>query len=253
MSNIFEKNILFYDAIDSTNLEAKRKATEGAPHGTLIIADTQTSGRGRLGRNWSSPAGQGIWMSLLLRPSFTPAMAPKLTLLAAMAVSDVLNNLGLFCAIKWPNDIIINGKKVCGILTEMATDGDHISHVVVGIGINVHNDCFPEDIEKIATSIFKEYPEYNVKREFLMCEIIKRFEFYYNTFIIEETLSFMCEVYNERLVHRNTDVFIVEGEEIRQGRCLGIDKQGLLVVEFEGIKESITSGEISVRGIYGYV
>lgn len=253
MNSVFEKNILFYDVIDSTNLEAKRKALEGAQHGTVIVADEQSAGRGRLGRNWSSPAGMGIWMSLLLRPMFSPQLAPKMTLLAAMSVVDVLESVGVNCSIKWPNDIVIHGKKVCGILTEMGTKGNAIDYVVVGIGINVFNDFFPEAIDLVATSIRKEYPWIDVNREKLITDIANRFEYYYNTFIIEENLSFICESYNKHLVHRNSDVFIVDGEKKRQGRCLGIEETGALIVDFGCKREFIVAGEISVRGIYGYV
>ncbi len=253
MSNIFGKKILFYDVIDSTNLEAKRKALEGASHGTLVLADMQNSGRGRLGRSWSSPAGMGVWMSLLLRPMIVPEQAPKLTLLAAMAVVDVLKDKGISSCIKWPNDIVIHGKKVCGILTEMGTEGDKISYVVIGIGINVFNAAFPEEIDKVATSLYKEYPNVKMNRDDLISQIMARFEYYYNTFIIEGNLSFICESYNKHLIHRDTDVFIIDNEEKRQGRCLGIDEHGALMVELNGLKEYIVSGEISVRGIYGYV
>ena len=253
MNNVFGQNILFYDVIDSTNLEAKRKALEGAHHGTLIIADAQSAGKGRLGRTWSSPAGMGVWMSLLLRPSFAPAMAPKLTLLAAMAVVDVLESMGIECSIKWPNDIVIGGKKVCGILTEMGTDGDFIAYVVVGIGINVYNTSFPEDIDSVAASIYKAYPNADVNRESLIKDIVNRFEYYYDIFIIEENLSFIRAAYNKHLAHRNMDVFIIEDEKKRQGKCLGIDEQGALMVEFEHGIETVVAGEISVRGIYGYV
>lgn len=253
MNNVLGKKILSYNVIDSTNLEAKRKALEGAGHGTLIIADAQSSGRGRLGRNWSSPSGMGVWMSLLLRPSFVPSMAPKLTLLAAMAVVNVLESMGIDCSIKWPNDIVIGGKKVCGILTEMGTDGDSIAYVVVGIGINVYNTSFPKEIDRVATSIAKAYPNVDVNRESLIKDIVNRFEYYYDIFIIEENLSFLCEAYNKHLAHRNTDVFIIENDKKRRGKCLGIDEQGALMLEFEHGIETVVAGEISVRGIYGYV
>lgn len=253
MNDVFGQNVLFYDVIDSTNLETKRKALEGAGHGTLIIADAQSAGRGRLGRNWSSPPGMGIWMSLLLRPSFAPFMAPKLTLLGAMAVVDALESIGIECSIKWPNDIVIGGKKVCGILTEMGTDGDSIAYVVLGIGINVYNTSFPEDIDRVATSIWKEFPKVDVNRERLIKDIVNRFKYYYDTFIIEGNLLFLREAYNKHLAHRNTDVFIIENDKKRQGKCLGIDEQGALMVEFEHGIETVVAGEISVRGIYGYV
>ena len=129
------QNVKFLEEIDSTNNEVRRMAEQGAPEGTLVVAEIQTAGKGRRGRRWDSPKGSGIWHSFLLRPEFAPEHASMLTLLAAMAVRKSVSNVtGLECLIKWPNDIVVNGKKVCGILTEMSTEEDAIRYVVVRLG-----------------------------------------------------------------------------------------------------------------------
>ena len=130
------KKVVYAPEIDSTNNEVRRMAEQGAPEGTLVVAENQTAGKGRRGRRWDSPKGSGIWYSFLLRPEFAPEHASMLTLLAAMAVQNSVKEVtGLDGLIKWPNDIVVNGKKVCGILTEMSTEEDAIRYVVVGIGM----------------------------------------------------------------------------------------------------------------------
>ena len=138
------QNVKFLEEIDSTNNEAKRNAENGAKDGTLYITESQTGGRGRRGRQWVSPSGSGIWMTLLLRPQINPANASMLTIVAAMAVTMAIRRAvaetgaDVECHIKWPNDVVINKKKVCGILTEMSAELDCIHYVVIGIGINVN-------------------------------------------------------------------------------------------------------------------
>ena len=140
------KNILYFDETDSTNTEIKKAAEKDAPHGTLAVADYQSMGKGRRGRSWAAPHGVGIWMSLLLRPELPPTCASMLTLVAALAVADGIREVcDLEAKIKWPNDIVVNGKKVCGILTEMSTELECINYIVTGIGINVANHEFPEE------------------------------------------------------------------------------------------------------------
>ena len=143
----------YFDETDSTNTRARKLAEEGAPHGTLVIADSQSSGKGRRGRLWTSPRGVGIWMSMLLRPDIAPVHASMLTLIAGMAVvRGVKESTGLDAMIKWPNDAVLAGRKICGILTEMSTEDETIRYVITGIGINVNIDEFPEEIRDTATS-----------------------------------------------------------------------------------------------------
>ena len=155
-TRIIGKNIEIHQVIDSTNNRARELALEGADEGTLVIAEAQAKGRGRMGRRWISPRGKGIWMSLILRPDLPPDQAPRITAIIAVAVRNALNKAtGLETGIKWPNDIIIDGKKVCGILTEMHADIDRIYYVVVGIGINANmtQKDFPTEISSTAASL----------------------------------------------------------------------------------------------------
>ncbi len=143
----------YFPEVDSTNIIAKKCADEGVGSGFVVLADQQNAGRGRLGRAWQGPKGTGVWMSLVLRPELTPDLAPQITLATAVGVASALRELGYDAGIKWPNDIYISGKKVCGILTEMRADMDGIQWVVVGIGINCLNQNFPDELADIATSL----------------------------------------------------------------------------------------------------
>ena len=183
------QEIYYYDVTDSTNIRAKELAEEGHPSGTLVVADRQESGRGRRGRSWDSPSGTGIFMTLLLKPEMNPNHASMLTLVAAMAVARAISK----CAdtealIKWPNDIVIGGKKICGILTEMSAQFDFINHIVIGIGINVHNEHFPEEIAETASSILLQTGK-RIRRAELIEQILEQFEHYYAIFMETEDLS----------------------------------------------------------------
>lgn len=240
--------------VDSTNLEAKRLADANAPEGTLVIADKQEMGRGRRGRAWASPAGSGLWMSFVLRPEYSPAHASMITLIVAMAVRQgIADCTGIKTAIKWPNDVIYEGRKICGILTEMNMEDNRISHIVVGIGINANIEMFPEELREKAISL-KMILGHSVKRAELANAVLCAFEEFYERFCVCENLSFMQEEYNHYLVHMNQPVRIVEGNNMREAVARGINAQGGLIVEhINGEMETIYSGEISVRGIYGYV
>lgn len=245
--------IVYFDVTDSTNIQAKRLAEEGMPHGTLVIAGCQKSGKGRRGRGWESPKHDGIFMTLLLRPSFPPAKASMLTLVAAMAVAKAVRiKTGLFAEIKWPNDIVINGKKICGILTELNTEIDTIHYVITGIGINVSNQKFEKEIAPVATSLMLESGK-EIHRAGLIEEVLEQYEFYYNKFCQTTDLSEWKEEYNEYLVNRNKPVKVLDPKEPFTGIAKGINEQGELLVETEGQILAVSSGEVSVRGIYGYV
>ena len=173
------KKIYYYDETDSTNVRASRLAEEGAEHGTLVVADQQDAGKGRRGRGWSSLPGTGIFMTLILKPELNPSNASMLTLVAAMAVAKGITRCtGMEAKIKWPNDIVINGKKVVGILTEMSAQMDYVNHIVVGIGINVNNESFPEEIAQNATSLLLQSGK-RVNRAALIEAVWEEFEKYY--------------------------------------------------------------------------
>lgn len=248
------REILYFDKVDSTNTVAKKAAEDGAVHGTLAVAEQQTGGKGRRGRSWESPRGTGIWMSLILRPSISPYHASMLTLVAALAVAEGIKSCtGLQTLIKWPNDIVVNGKKVCGILTEMSADPDCINYVVVGIGINVSMESFPEEIREVAASLLMETGQ-KVKRSLLISDIMESFEQYYDTFMETEDMSGLLEEYNQWLANCGRPVRVLDPAGEYSGTAEGIDRMGELLVRTEdGKLRSVISGEVSVRGIYGYV
>ena len=247
-------NVVYYDEIDSTNNRAKEAGDNKAPHGTLFVADMQVAGKGRRGRVWQSPAGSSIYMTILLYPEISPLKAPQLTLVMAIAVAEGIKEVtGLDTKIKWPNDIVVNGRKICGILTEMSTEIDYINHVVIGAGINVNQDDFPEDIRKTASSLKMELGK-QVKRSELIAAIMKSFEKDYEIFVKTEDLSGLQELYNSMLVNLDRDVKVLEPGNEYEAHALGINKTGELIVRTdEGEEKEIYAGEVSLRGVYGYV
>jgi len=231
------EKIAFFDVVDSTNTRAKQLAEEGAPNGTYVIAERQDAGKGRRGRGFDSPAGQGIWMTLVLKPEIDPNHASMITLVTALAVSKAITDMtGRSVGIKWPNDIIMSGKKVCGILTEMSAQFDYVNHIVVGIGINVQNKSFPKDIESVATSLFIETKEHYHRAE-LVERIWEAFEHYYEIFLQTEDLSGLVNEYNSHLVNMHQQVKVLDPKEPFEGKAMGITPKGELIVDtWEGRK-----------------
>ena len=248
------QEIVCFTETDSTNVRARKLGENGAAHGTIVVAEQQTAGRGRRGRGWESPAGSSIYMSLLLRPEFLPNKAPMLTIVMAYSVATALREqTGLDFRIKWPNDIVLNGKKVVGILTEMSTEIEYINHVVIGVGINVNTEAFPEEICATATSIRRESGK-TWRRAELIAAILRQFEVQYERFVKEEDLAYLREAYDAILVNCNREVRILGEKDGYRAVALGIDDQGeLLVRKEDGTVTSVYAGEVSVRGIYGYV
>lgn len=248
------RNIIYYEKLDSTNTKIKEMAEEGAQHGTVVVADMQTAGKGRRGRNWESPAGTNVYMSILLRPKMEPSKAPMLTLVMAYSVAKVLQQQGhQDIRIKWPNDLVLSNKKVCGILTEMNLKGQQIEYVVIGIGINANTTDFPKELSDSATSLYLESGK-EIERKQLVCEIVKAFKKEYDRFLEKEELSFIQEEYNNILINCKKEVRVLEPGNEYAAYALGINKTGeLLVRKEDGSEEAIFAGEVSVRGLYGYV
>ncbi len=253
-SNLIQ-DIQFYDSIDSTNQKAKQIGNQGNFSQTLIVSDEQTVGRGRLGRNWSSEKGTGVWMSLLLKPEFAPDLASRITLMAAAAVSEAIEDeTGLTTSIKWPNDIIVNGKKVCGILTELNAELNHINYLVLGIGINVNNRIFEAELLDKATSLSLEQNNTWINRLKIIKLFVEHFEMYYNQFVKENDFRPVIEYNRKKSITLNKEVEIISGNIHKRAFALDIDMDGNLVVKnSDGSNEAIYYGEVSVRGINGYV
>lgn len=246
-------SILYETEMDSTNIQAKRLGEHDAVNGTVVVTERQTAGRGRRGKTWVSPAGN-CYFSVLLRPEVLVDRASIITLVSAMALAKAIKQVtALDTMIKWPNDVIANGKKLCGILTESSTDLEYINYAVVGIGINTNQTEFPEEIKEMASSIRLETGK-KVNRAELLGTFLNVFEAYYETFLETEDLTQLSEEYNRLLVNRGKEVKIIEKEKERNLTAIGIDNRGGLVVEdSDGKRETVISGEVSVRGLYGYV
>jgi BirA family biotin operon repressor/biotin-[acetyl-CoA-carboxylase] ligase len=248
----FAKNIKVYNAIDSTNQEGKKLALEGAKHGTLLVADQQFKGKGRRGKSWESPPKTGIWMTLILRPDIHPNKASMLTLLAGLATVQTLNEkINNTAYIKWPNDIVVNGKKVCGILTEMSAELDFINYVVVGIGMNVNTFEFDASIQEVATSLAVEEGK-TFERVPIIQGIIKKFEKYYELFVKSGDLENVLKDYEKNCINISKEVRIISNTDEMIGTALRITPSGELIVkDQQGQEHIIRSGEISVRGLNG--
>ncbi len=246
--------LVYLDIVDSTNEYAKELAKKEYVHGTVVVGDHQSAGKGRLGRGWSSPKGCAVYISYLLKPDILPVHASMLTLVAALSTSRAIEEVtGHDCQIKWPNDIVMDGKKVCGILTEMSADMDCIHYVVTGIGVNVNMTSFDESIKDTATSLRLQTGNI-ISRSKLILSMLSHFEKDYDVFIKTEDLSGLLEDYNKRLVNRGRQVRVVERKQEWKAVARQINKTGELEVETEdGQIKYIVSGEVSVRGIYGYV
>jgi BirA family biotin operon repressor/biotin-[acetyl-CoA-carboxylase] ligase len=244
-----------FNSIESTNSKAKQLADLGESHGTLVISEEQTKGRGRLGRSWVSPKYKGIWMSIILRPDLNPIDAVKLTQTAAAAVVMSAKDLGIETYVKWPNDIVINHKKVCGILTEMNAELTRINYVVVGIGINVNIDEaeFCDEIKDIATSL-KIQTKQTVNRQKLTAGILNNFENLYNKFINNNDFKSSIDICRENSALIGNEIMVIGREKNIPAKALDIDEEGRLLVQYEdGKEEKLISGEVSIRGKGSYI
>ena len=246
------KTVHFARETDSTNLWIKRLAKEGASEGTLALAEFQSAGRGRLGRSWEVPEGTSVMMSILLRPKFEPQYAPTLTLVMGMAVAKAVKNLGFDVSIKWPNDVVVSHKKICGILTEMGVRDGKIDYAVIGVGINVNIREFPEEMADKATSLYLESGR-EFERSQIPGLVMEAFEEYYEKFAATCDLSGLKEEYESILANYNQPVRVL-AKEPYEGVARGITDGGELLVEkTDGTIVAVSAGEVSVRGLYSYV
>lgn len=246
--------VVCYKVLESTNLQAKLDAEKGAPQGTLIVADMQTAGRGRRGRAWSSPPGKNVYFTLILKPEIEPDKASMLTPVMGLAVAEgIRRTCNAEAMIKWPNDIVIDGKKVCGMLAELSVERDFIHYVVIGVGINVGQQAFPEEIAQTAVCL-QDVCGVKVSRAELAANVMQAFEEHYDAFLERGDLSALKPRYERLLVNNGRQVRVLDPGGEFQGIARGIDRFGELLVErTDGSVVSVYAGEVSVRGIYGYV
>lgn len=251
-TKVIGNNIIALDEVDSTNNEAKRLAAKGAPEGTIVVAERQTGGKGRLERHFFSPAGKGIWFSVILRPKFLPQEAPKCTLMAAVAVAEAMAKFNLKPAIKWPNDLLYENKKLVGILTEMSAEMDGINYVVIGTGINVNinPDDFPADIRETAASLSMMKGEKVPRVEFFQ-KVLRAFDRNYQS-IKEGDFSEVFKKWRQYSITLGQEVKVigVRGEnsgEVFYGKAVDIDSDGALIVATATGQRRVLAGDVSIR------
>lgn len=252
-TSVLGRKIIHSEKLASTSTLAKEIAPQ-QQEGTLVIAEEQTGGRGRLGRKWYSPRGGGIWASLILKPRIRPEKAYQLTQVAAVAVVKAIKETtGILAGIKWPNDIIINGKKVCGILTEMNAEADAVNHIILSIGLNVKpgEGDMPLDLKDKMTFLDVERG-FGVSRKGLLAVLLGELEKAYHAFLDKgfETVAADCRRFSVLL---GREVRVEQMDRIFQGRAVEITGDGALLVETAEEKMEVISGDVSVRGVYGYL
>ncbi len=247
------KTVHFAKKTDSTNEWCKRMSKENAEHGTLAVAEFQSAGKGRLGRKWVAPEGSSIMMSILLRPEFEPQYASMLTLVMGLSVAQAVRELGVEVTIKWPNDVVVSHKKICGILTEMGLQDGKIREVVIGLGINVNLEEIQDDLKDKATSLYLETGE-KYDRNRVIGLVMEKFEINYEKFVQTCDLSMMLDDYNMLLANKSQPVRVLDKLSPYEGVALEIDRDGTLLVRVQsGEIRKVCSGEVSVRGLYSYV
>lgn len=240
------QNIVYFDTVDSTQRIAHQLAREGKGHGTVVVADEQTGGKGRLGREWFSPSGTGIWISMIIRPELPLHAVPQLTLLSAVAITKGIRELTeLDVKIKWPNDLLLHGKKICGILTELNAEADRVNYVIIGFGLNVNHSerDFPDDLRQIATSLAMEKGT-QLERAKLIARILENWEKLYQHYCEHgfELIKTLWETYaisiGKQIVARTLNGSF-------QGEAVGITHEGVLLLKDEnGQVHKIYSADI---------
>lgn len=242
-------DICYQDSVDSTNNLAKALGNQGCNNGLLVVAEEQGAGKGRLARGWISPYAKGIWFSVVLKPPFLPQEASKCTLLAAVAVVKAINKLqGVEAAIKWPNDILLMGRKLVGILTEMNAEFGHINYVVIGIGINTNGapEDYPEEVRPLAVSVADAAKEPFARVE-LLCDILRNIEELYEA-AIENGFAPVLEEWRQYSCTLGQEVKVIAPDCTYFGKAIDIDEEGLLMVRKEdGVLEKVVAGDVSIR------
>lgn len=245
----FGRHVVYLESTQSTNEEAKKIAREGAEEGTIVVAEEQITGHGRLARGFYSPFAKGIWFSLILRPKFFPMEASKCTLLAAVGVCRGIRRMGLADAgIKWPNDILVHGKKLVGILTLMSASMEKIDYIIMGIGINtgIKKNEFPEDFREGATSFLNE--GINVSRKDLLAAILGELEKEYSI-AQDEGFDKVLDDWRALSVTLGQEVRVIFGDDSYTGKAVDIDRDGCLLVNTESEVKRVIAGDVSIRPV----
>jgi len=243
----FARRIYHFFKIDSTNSVAMRLGESGEPHGTIVLAEEQTAGRGRAGREWTSEKSAGIYCSILLRPPIPPAHAPLLTLVAGLAARDAAaEDLDTLPDIRWPNDLLVGGRKVCGILTEMHAEPDRIHYAVIGIGMNVNQSKMPEELSDIATSLRIETGKIHSRLE-LLIRLLRSVDRYYNQFLADGAAPIVRRFAEVSSYFKGKRVRITTATETFTGTTAGLEPSGVLRVARDDGREivPVLSGDVA--------
>ena len=255
LDNPWRERIQFFDTITSTNDVLKQLALQGAPEGTTLVADSQTGGRGRMGRTFLSPSGVGIYLSVLLRPNCKPTELMHLTCASATAACSAIEQTsGFRSGVKWTNDIVYNKRKLAGILTELGLNQDGTTaYAIIGIGFNCNQQLrdFPPAIQDVAGSL-KMVTGKETDRALLAAKMIEAL-YQMNRELLSDRAGILAR-YRQDCITLGQEISLVRGDEIRHGKALDVDDNGALVVRYEDDTiEAVNSGEVSVRGMYHYV
>ncbi|AAK78567.1 BirA family biotin operon repressor/biotin-[acetyl-CoA-carboxylase] ligase [Clostridium acetobutylicum] len=247
------RNLILLDSIDSTNLEAKRLIMRAVAEGSLIISEEQTLGKCRFSdRTWSSPKYKGLWMSLILKPNVKKTLFPLITQLAAASLTNSFNKMNINCLIKWPNDILLNNKKLVGILAEVSEDINNTSNIILGIGINVNQDYndFSPEISKKATSLRIELNE-PISRETILSNILNDFEIIYENFLETQDPNSFLDICKKNSALIGKEIAITKKDHTEAAKVIDISRKGELVVTFnDGHTENLISGEVTLNKFY---
>jgi len=248
----FGRDIRYFDSLASTNTTARELALAGTPEGVVVIAEAQTRGRGRLGRSWVSPPYRNLYLSVLLRPPLPPAAAPQIALVAGLSAARAIAAFGATAQVKWPNDVLVDGRKVAGILTEMESDGDRIAAVILGIGINVNLalDEFPEELRDKAGSVAAALG-HSVARHELADRLLSALERDYDLFCMQGFAA-LRDDWNRLSCLSGRSVEIADGTRRVAGAVIGLDADGsLLLRAADGTQVSVLAGDVTVLDGYG--
>jgi BirA family biotin operon repressor/biotin-[acetyl-CoA-carboxylase] ligase len=243
------KTIHYFNSIVSTNSKAYELASQGVKEGEVVIAESQTKGKGRLGRNWFSPPYLNLYLSAILRPKIPPPQAPLITLMAAVATAEAIEKFsGLQPLIKWPNDILLNGRKMAGLLNEIKSETDRIHFVILGIGVNLNiaGKMFPKEIRAIATSLKEEMGQ-GVSRKIFLASFLQELEKWYTVFI-KQGEAIILKSWRERAQIKGRQVRMVSFGETITGRAIDVDSDGALIIETRrGERKRVVAGDVEYR------